>query len=148
MTSTPATDRLRAWMEMQEAARSAGLDAYRGADWMQLTEAEEQVFGLTLAAMPALATISMEWEVLIGQTDEGQWHEMKAEAAAIRAEHPFIEAIRSKRAAGTLTAGEVVEGFQQFAALFGIPYRAAHAFHYKRLFWDIRRRLVMFRDEA
>ena len=148
MTTTPATDRLRAWMEMQEAARAAGLDAYRGADWTQLTEAEEQVFDLTLAAMPALVATFIEWEVLIDQTDEGQWPEMKDAAVAIRAEHPFIEAIRAKRAAGTLTPGEVVEGFQQFAALFGIPYRAAHAFHYKRLFWDIRRRLVLFRDEA
>jgi hypothetical protein len=115
---------------------------------MQITEAEEKVFDLTLAAMPALVATFIEWEVLIDQTDEGQWPEMKDAAVAIRAEHPFIEAIRAKRAAGTLTPGEVVEGFQQFAALFGIPYRAAHAFHYKRLFWDIRRRLVQFRDEA
>lgn len=148
MTTTLATDRLRAWVEVQDSARATGLGAYRGADWMQLTEAEEQVFDLTLAAMPALVATFIEWEVLIGQTDEGEWHEMKDAAAAIRAEHPFIEAIRARRAAGTLTPGEVVEGFQQFAALFGISYRAAHAFHYKRLFWDIRRRLVQFRDEG
>lgn len=148
MTTAPATDRLRAWVATQDSVRAAGLDAYRGSDWMQLTEAEEQVFDLTLAAMPALTTVFVEWEVLIGQSDGGAWPEMDGAAAAIRAEHPFIEAIRSKRTAGTLTPSEVVGGFQQFAALFGISYRTAHAFHYKRLFWDIRRRLVLFRDEA
>jgi len=148
MTTTPATDRLRAWVETQDSARAAGLDAYRGADWMQLTEAEEQVFDLTLAAMPALVAIFIEWEVLIGQTDGGAWPEMEDATVAIRAEHPFIEATRAKRTAGTLTPSEVVEGFQRFAGLFGISHRAAHAFHTKRLFWDIRRRLVLFRDEA
>lgn len=148
MMTTPATDRLRAWVATQASARAADLDACRGADWTQLTEAEEQVFDLTLAAMPALVATFIEWEVLIGQSDGGAWPEMEAQAASIRAEHPFIEAIRAKRAAGTLTPGEVVEGFQRFAALFGISHRAAHAFHTKRLFWDIRRRLVQFRDEA
>jgi len=146
MSATPATDRLRAWIE--ERSRGDALDAYRGHDWMQLTEAEEEVFGLALADMAAVSTVFHEWEALIGRVDGELWPEMPSAAAAIRAEHPFIAAIRGKHAADALSPGEFVEGFQQFAALFGISSRTAHAFHYKRLFWDIRRRLVTFRDEG
>lgn len=146
MSATPATDRLRAWIE--ERCSAADLDAYRGHDWMQLTAAEDEVFDLALAVMPAVSMVSSEWEALIGRAHGALWPEMPSAAAAIRAEHPFIEVIRGKHAADTLTASELVEGFQKFAALFGVSYRAAHAFHYKRLFWDIRRNLIQFRDEV
>lgn len=147
MSATPATDRLRAWIKEFGLARAGELDAYRGHDWMQLTEAEEEVFDLALADMAAVSTVFHEWEALIGRVDGELWPEMPSAAAAIRAEHPFIEVIRRKHAADTLAASELVEGFQQFAALFGVSYRTAHAFHYKRLFWDIRHHLMTFRDE-
>ena len=78
MSATPATDRLRAWIE--ERSRGDALDAYRGHDWMQLTEAEEEVFGLALADMAAVSTVFHEWEALIGRVDGELWPEMPSAA--------------------------------------------------------------------
>jgi len=64
-------------------------DCYRGADWWQLSEAEEEVFGLRLDHMHALV-LAWQWFTAVADIAHNDYHDSPL-CLAVRAEADFIE---------------------------------------------------------
>ena len=101
------------------------LASYRGADWWQLYEFEEQVFGITLAEMPGLVEVWSMFEAIADVAD----NDFAGSALCLAAQSalPFIRP-------GHLDP----EAWSRFARSMGIPARLAVAWYWKQHFWTER----------
>lgn len=118
----------------REAKRKAN---YEGRDWYQITPEEQQVFGLSLKAMPWVVTAYRFYEEILGLTDTGL---LPPEIMAV---------IRKDLAERIGMEPEVISlgEFQKFARLLGISNRTAHVWYIKHEFWCVRRGITQYQDE-
>lgn len=107
---------------------------FRGNDWWQLTQAEEAVFELELAAMPLLIEVWSLFEAIADVAQNDFWGTPLCDAA-VRA-LPFITPRHLEQ-----------EAWGRFAGLFGIPSRPAFAWFWKHQFWIARARLITRFDD-
>ena len=135
-----AIDRLRVLIWLETAAlEKRGIGEAYGDDWFELTEEEARIFGLNLADLPSLVAVWTAFETVLGIADSLP-HASAALVEDVRAELPWLAGSIEWRAL------ECYE-FQRFAALFGVSYRKAHAWHAKCDFHDIRSGIVFYDDE-
>ncbi len=117
------------------ALEASGDDRFRGPDWYQVSDCEQEVFGLLPEMMARVVTV-YEIYAAIADIDHNDFHgtDLCVEA---RQAYPWIEPRRID-----------IESFQRFASLFDISNRQAHAFLFKHAFWEIRQGIAGFKDEA
>jgi len=113
-----------------------------GHDWFNLTRAEADVFGLELHDLPSLVAVWTAYEAVL---DISNVLAVPPDVAAgVLAEHPWLAA---RASAGGSLATICMEDFQNFAKLFGVPFRKSHAWYTKHEYDGIRARLITFKDE-
>ena len=109
-----------------------------GYDWFNLSEAEAEVFDLSLDDLPSLVAVWIAYDELIDAC-----HMMNIPEDIVTAflvEHPWMAEERATRA-GSL------QSFQRFAKLFGIPLRQSFKWWAKYDFWQLRIGVIHFSDE-
>jgi len=128
-----------AWQEVQaaferDAARPAN---YTGTDWYQISREEQTVFGIRMVSMPRVVTAYSYYEEILDLTDTGILP--PAVMAVIRKD----VAERFGMEPGMLDHTQ----FENFAKLFGISRRTAHAWFVKHEFWCVRRGIQGYDDD-
>lgn len=123
-----ALDDLRAAFT-RDLNKSGPVESYRGNDWWQLSEAEEEVFGIELEDVPALASA---WSIYEGIADiaHNEFHDTDL-SRTVQAAYPWIVA--------PLWVDQRVnelETWQRFARMLGIPSRRGFQWYFKRHFDD------------
>lgn len=109
-------------------------DRYRGPDWWQLSEAEEDVFGLVLEDMPRLLEVWVLYEDAIDITSYVRDTSIITE---IREVCDWLTPLLVDRAEWT-----------RFSKLFGVPRRLAEAYYDKWFWYNMTRNMATFRDEG
>lgn len=126
-------DRLRAAIETKISHDlEAGLNRFRGRDWSQLTDAEAEVFELTIDDMPRLVTVFVAYEDIIGMRESAFPidHTLRADVLAAL---PWL----------TPDTRSDVE-FRRFAELFDVPPDKAYAISWKIFLWQKRQGYANF----
>ena len=109
-----------------------------GYEWYNLSEAEAEVFQLSLDDLPSLAAL---WAAYCELLDISYMLDIPDDiVTAFIAEHPWIAEERATRAAS-------LESFQRFAKLFGMPLRQSFKWWAKYDFWQLRIGVIHFSDE-
>lgn len=120
-----------------ETYANAGL--HYGGEWWALSEAEAEVFGLSLDVVPSLLAIWCAFEASIDICYP--WTEdHSALFAEVRQALPWIG---EKAALHQLDADD----FVRFARLVDMPTRYAEAWFYKRHFQDARSGILQYKDD-
>lgn len=122
MSSKTAVDDLAAFIQQTQAdwANDPDNPTYRGSDWWQLSEEEEQVFSLSLDDMPELVGTWGAYQLVLEN-----WHEEPFITA--RSELPWLAKCEDNQ-----------HDWQRFATLFSVPEKNAAAFYWKDHFWTER----------
>lgn len=112
-----------------------------GYHWDQLSEAEAEVFNLSLDIMPDLVALYVAYEATLNicvmyDPTPANLNILKE----VRDEYPWL-----KRAYERST--QSCRDFQSFGKLFGYPHRLTYAFYHKREIYDYRLGLFVFSDE-
>lgn len=129
----------RAWAMLQDAFRRdiRRPVKYEGADWYQITPEERKVFGISLASMPPVVTAYRYYEEVLDLTDTDILP--PAVIAVIRQDVAHRFGMKPQ----ILCHSE----FENFAKLFGISRRTAHAWFIKHEFWCVRRGIQSYEDD-
>lgn len=131
---TDAFDRLRVIVRNEVEKIGFNVGTAYGNDWHFLSEAEAEVFDLTLDDMPSLVAIWCAYEEIAGVCD---MLDLPAELVAeLRASMPWIK----PRVTDALE-------FSQFAGFFGISKRKADAWFWRLFFFQARSGIVFYDDE-
>lgn len=109
------------------------LEGYRGYEWFQISDEEMMIFRLSLDQMPRLVAVYELYEAATGLRSDVISDE---QVESLRSECPWLP----QRETST-------SDFQRFAKLFGVSYRAAHAFFTRQGFWAVRFGLSVYADE-
>ncbi|MCD8571199.1 MAG: hypothetical protein LRY76_06720 [Alphaproteobacteria bacterium] len=128
-----------AWQELhdafeREAARPAN---YAGTDWYQITPEEQKVFGIKMVSMPRVVTAYSYYEEILDLADSGL-----LPSSII----PVIRQDVSERFGMEPGMMDHTQ-FENFAKLFGISRRTAHAWFIKHEFWCVRRGIQTYDDD-
>ena len=126
---------LQALIDRNSASLEENLDRLWGHDWFQLSLEEASVFPIQIQDVPRLVAVFDAYEAVVDITSND-----------IHADHELCEAVRAELPWLTTKQTDIGE-FQNFAALFGIFYRLAHAFFTKIEFWQIRQGIACYKDE-
>lgn len=138
----PATQQLAALIHRDiETGHKPYAEEY-GCDWDNLSEAEAEVFDLSLDEMPSLVAVWCAYEGVLTICD--LLGMPKGLAEAVRAEHPFMAALCHDPNEPPEIS---LEWFQAFATLFNVPYRSSHAWFAKVWFHRLRTEGVTYKDE-
>jgi hypothetical protein len=120
-------------------ATARGADSYRGNDWCELNEAEEEIFAIPRERFPVLVVAWQAYQAFCGVID--------AEDAGL--DDDVINAARAKHPDLYSDAEMSNTGFQRLAAEWcGVSNREAHAMYCKTDLWNIRNGLVRYVDEG
>ena len=111
---------------------AGGPESFRGNDWWQLSDAEQEVFGLELSQMGLLVTVYDAYEGVVG-ISHNDFYAHKELCAGVRAALPWL----------TTDTGSENE-FRKFADLFAIAQDKAHCIYHKISLWQYRQGLVSF----
>lgn len=112
-----------------------------GHHWDQLSEAEAEVFNLSLDIMPDLVALWVAYEavsnicVMYDATSENL-----NILEGVRDEYPWLKRAYEKKV-------QSCRDFERFGKLFGYPYRLTYAAYHKREIYDYRMGLFVFSDE-
>ncbi|WP_319529064.1 hypothetical protein [uncultured Cohaesibacter sp.] len=127
----------------QQQLASVDLAGYRGDEWFQVTDAEEQVFGLGPDDMPAMAVLWDWFELMLGLVEPYEGCGLTEDLIRdVRKELDWLEELL-REPVPTVSS----ELFTKFASYFGVTNRKAHAFYCKYEFWQVRRGIISFSDE-
>jgi hypothetical protein len=113
-----------------------GPDHFRGYDWFQLREDEEEVFAIKRNRFPRMVVAWYAYEVLLDQADSVEYDFDREEVLASQRHFKF----QPQRPA--------LRDFQKFAKEYaGLTYREAEAMFSKITFWNIRTGITSYKDE-
>lgn len=112
--------------------KAQGLDSLKGDDWWQLSEAEQQVFGLDLSEMSLLITVYDAYEGVIG-VSHNDFHANADLCARLRVALPWLSKYSGSE-----------QEFRKFADLFGVAQDKAHCIYQKIALWQYRQGLLTF----
>ena len=145
MSDTLALERLKIWFSKEVATKPRDSTAWRGGDWMQLSEAEEEVFGLTLDDMAEASTAYMAWESILGLTEFGLDKDSGLQDALCDT-YPFLAEARRSVDTVPLDHSDMRASWREFAALLGIGTRVSTAFFAKMRLWEVRKGILVYED--
>jgi hypothetical protein len=128
-------EQLDAAIANAEAKAEADPDAYRGSDWWQLSDSEEEVFEISRDRWPRMMTVFHCYEAFKRTADSSEWDDA------------LIELARQQRP-GWCGPVPSFEEFSRFAQAFGsLTNREAHAVYTKQEFWTVRLGVMVYADE-
>ena len=128
-------DQLDAFIAEDEAKAKTNPDMYRGPDWWQLSDAEEQVFDIRRDDWPRLFNVFWCYEAFKLIAHSAEW------------DQALIEQTRQQRPEWCDTPS-TNEEFCAFAQAFGdLTNREADALYVKQQFWTVRLGVVVYADE-
>lgn len=130
-----AFDDLRQKFTAEMSKGAIELGDYRGREWWQLSHAEESVFGIGLADMPALVIV-WGWFAAVADIAHNDFHDA-----------PLCLAMRSE-AGGWIKRGHLdLEAWQRFAQMFAIPTALSFRWYWKQHFHFDNPQLVHREDD-
>lgn len=123
---------------IQEEAAGPCPAGYDGEDWFQLSQHEEEVFGIDADRVPVMVAAWEAYEALIGRTSGTRW-DMKHQPALdmVKAERPDI------------LTGDDEHAWSEFAAAYGgLTNREAWQWYAKHEAWLQRAGILIFKDDS
>lgn len=145
MSDGPALARLRAHIEAEVADGLNKLDSYSGSEWCAIAPVEQEVFGIALHDMPRLVATYWAWEIACGSVS-GDLADDPDFADALWAE---LKVVRTGRTLARVAwaHSDFLDAWAEFANLFGVPYRLAHAFFWKNYFLQVRQGIIVYQQD-